>query len=523
MTKMIMIMNKIALHLKNNVTPISWAFLLAIILWSFSTAQISITSLIEGTPQAISLVKEMFPPNFSNTSEILSLLAETVAMGFWGLVFGAIGAFFLSLLAAKNISPNIFLYNISNEILNFLRAIPDIVYALVFVVSFGLGALPGVLALTLATIGLLGKFYAEAFESIDMGPIEAIESTGAKKFSVIIHSLLPQAFPLMNNYNLYMLDHNIRQAMVLGIVGAGGIGVELYTQLKYFNYEGASAIILLLLVVLVSIDRMSNYMRKSILDGSLLKGTLGFKKILFSIILVFIVTISFIYAPEDIKNIYPDILKVGDVLYESFPPNFSRFNEYTVLMGETIAMAISATVIGILFSIPLGILAANNMKVNPFITNITKEFITFLRAVPDLIFALIFVSAIGLGPFAGVLAIALHVTGFLSKFYAETIESIDMKSIEALESTGATRFYIILHGVFPQILPLFNSYNLYILDRNVRASATMGVVGAGGIGFELVMSMRLFEYQETATIVLLILAVVIFINRLSSYFRQKIV
>jgi phosphonate transport system permease protein len=138
-------------------------------------------------------------------------------------------------------------------------------------------------------------------------------------------------------------------------------------------------------------------------------------------------------------------------------------------------------------------------------------------------FALIFVAAVGLGPFAGVLAIAIHTAGFLGKFYAEAIENVDPKPVEAVEATGARFIQRIRHAVFPQVMPLFNSYNLYILDRNIRASTVIGIVGAGGIGFDLVMSMKLFEYQKTATLILIILFTIMLVDGLSSYLRKKVV
>lgn len=499
-----------------------WAITLFLVFWSFEVSQVSIFVLIDGYQYGVDLIKEMFPPNFKNFDIIVSLLFETVAMGVWGTFIGAIISLPLGFLGARNLSPNKVIYFLINELTNILRSVPDIVYALIFVVSIAIGSLAGILAIIFATIGLLTKFYIESFESIDMKPIEAINSTGSNYPFMLRHGIFAQALPLISNYTLYLLDHNIRIAMVLGLVGAGGIGMELYGELRYFNYDKVAAMLICILVMLSLVDRVSNYARDIILHSSK-HNQKHIKKSFVGILLISLGVISVIYSPTELYSLITGLPKLYETLNGFFPLDLSRIVEFSLLMIETIAMAIAATVLAIVFSLPLGFILAKNIGFNSVVCSIVREFVNFLRAIPDLLIAIILVSVIGLGPFAGVLAIALHVTGFLAKFYAETIESINEKPIEALNSTGSSKIYILYHGYFKQIVPLFHSYNLYILDRNVRASTTMGLVGAGGIGFELIMSIKLFEYQQTGTIILLIIIVVSIISKVSSYFRKKLV
>jgi phosphonate ABC transporter permease subunit PhnE len=499
-----------------------WVIAFCVVMWSFYISQISVTALLSGYTYGIDLIKEMFPPNFKNFDTIVELLAETVAMGVWGTLIGTIISLPLGFLGARNLTPNTVVYVFINELTNILRSIPDIVYALVFVVSIAVGSLAGIVAIVFATIGLLTKFYIESFESIDMKPIEAIKSTGSSYIFMLRHGIFEQALPLISNHTLYLLDHNIRIAMVLGLVGAGGIGMELYGELRYFNYDKVAAMLLCILVILSLIDRVSSYAREIILHSSK-HNREYFKKTFVSILFILLGIVSIMYKPLELDSIIKGLPRVYDTLIGFFPLNLTRLDEFVLLIVETIAMAISATVIAIGFSLPLGFMLAKNIRINSVTRGVTREFVNFLRAMPDLLFAIILVSIVGLGPFAGVLAIALHVTGFLAKFYAETIESIDEKPIEALTSTGSSKLYILYHGYFKQIVPLFHSYNLYMLDRNTRASTTMGLVGAGGIGFELIMSIKLFDYQQTSTIILLIIIVVSIISKASSYFRKKLV
>ncbi|MCL4476197.1 MAG: phosphonate ABC transporter, permease protein PhnE [Nitrospirae bacterium] len=486
-------------------------------------SHLDIGTLFEGFASSISLVREMFPPDFARWEKIPPLAMETIAIGFWGTILGMLISFPLGFLSAKNTSGNIVLYNISKGLVNFLRAIPDILYALLFVVSIGMGAVAGVLALAFSTIGLLSKFYAEAVESIDTKPVEAIEATGGHSLSVIRHAVLPQVFPLFMGYNLYALDHNIRAAMMLGLVGAGGLGVELFFQMRSFNYQKAAAIIVIMFVIITVIDRVSAYLRNRIIEGTFLNKQNRIKD--FSLLsIIFIITIlSLYFIPVSFKEIAHGMPRIWEFLNSMFPPDFSDISSYVKLMAETVGMGISGTFIAVLISVPMGMLSARNMAHRPLIYNLMKEIANFFRAMPELMFALIFVAAVGLGPFAGVLVIAIHTAGFLGKFYAEAIENVDPKPVEAVEATGARFIQRIRHSVFPQVMPLFNSYNLYILDRNIRASTVMGIVGAGGIGFDLVMSMKLFEYQKTATLILIILFTVMLVDWLSSYLRKKVV
>ncbi len=495
---------------------------ITIICLSLRESNFDLKALVEGFSSSLALIKEMFPPDFSRWKRILLLSAQTIAIGVWGTVLGMIVSFPLGLLSARNISDSAVLYHLAKTFVNFTRSVPDILYAMLFVTSIGMGPLAGILALTLASSGLLSKFYSEAIESIDTKPVEALEATGGHQLSVIRHAVLPQVFPLFMGYTLYLLDHNIRVAMVLGLVGAGGLGLELFTQMRAFNYQKASAILIIIFLLITAIDRISAWLRRDLISGNFLNNK-GYKKGMLLTIMTATVLLAVYFIPVELKEVIYGLGRVWEFLRGLFPPELTNLRIYIKLMLETIGMGISGTFFAILISIPLGILSARNLMGNVFVYNIMKEISNFLRAMPELMFALLFVAAVGLGPLAGVLAIAVHTAGFLGKFYAEAIENVDPGPVEAIEATGAKFVQILRHAIVPQIIPLFNSYNLYILDRNIRASTVMGIVGAGGIGFELLMSMKLFEYQRTSTIILIILVTIMFIDWFSSYSRKKVV
>lgn len=240
---------------------------------------------------------------------------------------------------------------------------------------------------------------------------------------------------------------------------------------------------------------------------------------IFSFVLVFVVNdleINFIKLVTDSSKYF------GDILSRMLPPDFSNLNQLIYAMFETIEIAFLGTFIAIVLSIPLGLFSARNLAPNYFVYLVCKTIVIFFRAIPEFIIAMILVIAIGFGAMPGVLALGLHTMGFLAKFYAEDIEHINKGPIDALKSSGATKSQIISFGVIPQILTSFVANNLYILDRNVRMATMLGIVGAGGIGYELQSSFRMFEYQKVSTIILLIFIAIFIIDYISGFIRHKI-
>ena len=241
--------------------------------------------------------------------------------------------------------------------------------------------------------------------------------------------------------------------------------------------------------------------------------------IVFCSILIFVVRdleIDFIKLVSDSSKYF------GDILSRMLPPDFSNLNQLIYAMFETIEIAFLGTFIAIVLSIPLGLYSAKNLAPNFFVFITAKIIIIFFRAIPEFILAMILVIAVGFGAMPGVLALGLHTMGFLAKFYAEDIEHIDKGPIDALKSSGATKSQIISFGVIPQILPSFVANNLYILDRNVRMATMLGIVGAGGIGYELQSSFRMFEYPKVSSIIIIIFVTIFFIDYLSSFIRSKL-
>jgi phosphonate transport system permease protein len=211
-----------------------------------------------------------------------------------------------------------------------------------------------------------------------------------------------------------------------------------------------------------------------------------------------------------------------DIVHRSMPPDFSALPDAAWPALETIDIGLFGTIMGIILAVPLSVLAAANVTPSRWLYYLSRAVIGFTRAVPDLVWALLFVTAVGLGPFPGGLALAVHSVGMLGRLFAETIENMDMAPIDALSLTGASRLQVFTHGVIPSVLPALAGIGLYRLDENIRSSLVLGFVGAGGIGFQLLTAMNLFQYQQVSLLLIVVFVIVLVAERLSAICRERL-
>jgi phosphonate transport system permease protein len=197
----------------------------------------------------------------------LWLLLETVLIAYVGTALGAIGAIVLSFLAAANLSPHPAVRMLTRRYLEFCRTFPELVFALIFVIAFGLGPLPGVLAIAIHTTGALGKLFFEVVENIDRKPVEGVAATGATWPTVVRFGALPQVLPNFASYALLRFEINVRGASVIGFVGAGGIGQDLLEAIRKFYYADVSAILLLIIAAVMVIDLVTERIRHRLIDA----------------------------------------------------------------------------------------------------------------------------------------------------------------------------------------------------------------------------------------------------------------
>ena len=264
-------MNDVTIYSKSIPKPPSklkhmLTFILFILLLWGSSIQVdaSFSKLVVGFPNIMDLLKEMVPPDWSYFQVITTAMLDTIRMAIIGTTLGAILAIPLALFAASNVFTSTFLYSPARLILNFIRTIPDLLLAAIFVAIFGIGPLPGILALTFFSIGLVAKLLYESIESIDPGPLEAMTAVGANKVQWIVYGVIPQVKAHFVSYVLYTFEVNVRAAAVLGLVGAGGIGLYYDRTLGFLQYQQTASIIIYTLVVVLLIDYVSTLLREKL-------------------------------------------------------------------------------------------------------------------------------------------------------------------------------------------------------------------------------------------------------------------
>lgn len=238
---------------------------LALLVWSFSGSELSAEKLVRGLPYMGNILSRMFPPDLARLDSILISLATTFQMAVSGCVLGLILSFPLAVLAAEGLSPHPIIRTLTRGLIALFRTVPDLIWALFFVIAVGLGPAAGVLALMIDTIGYAGRFFAEAMEETDKGPREALSTIGASRTGLIFSAVVPNAMPSFIATSLFCVEKATRASVVLGLVGAGGIGVELKVAFDLFDYDTALTIILAIFALVVAVEQIGGYLRRKII------------------------------------------------------------------------------------------------------------------------------------------------------------------------------------------------------------------------------------------------------------------
>lgn len=236
----------------------------AALVWSYIGTEASIGRFVDGLPFFWRFVSALFPPNVGYVTQLVTPVLETLQISILGTSLAVVLTMPFALLAARNISPHPIVYQVTRMLLNANRSIPDLVFALMFVAAVGLGPFPGMMAIAIGSIGFMGKLFAETFEQINPRQVEAVRAAGANSLQTFRYAVLPQALPLLAAYTLLLWEINVRSATILGLVGAGGIGLYLQTTMRLFQYQELAMIIIVIILMVTVIDQISAFLRARI-------------------------------------------------------------------------------------------------------------------------------------------------------------------------------------------------------------------------------------------------------------------
>ncbi|MEV3808758.1 phosphonate ABC transporter, permease protein PhnE [Aeromonas dhakensis] len=442
-----------------------------------------------------------WPPRFDRDFLALTLTAtlESLAVATLGLAgalllgvpFALLGSRALSLAELGPVPSPLrsALRAISRLVAIVLRSLPELIWALLFVRLSGLGPLAAILAIAVSYGGMLAKVYNEIMESGAQQPARALLLGGSGRLQALWYGVLPAVRQELLSYTVYRWECALRASVIMGFVGAGGLGQQLELSLRMFA-GGEVVTLLLAFILLVTLaDGLSAWLRHSRSPGLLLLICLG-------------LAAALALYQLDWRMLSFSLSGLGSFVGEFLRPDWSWPFLKTVASGllDTVQMALLSTLFSALLALPLACLARHCWP--------PRLLFNLLRSVPELIFASLLVIAVGLGPVAGILALTLHTTGVLARLFVETLENADPAPRLALQLSGAGSIASFWYGLFPLVTRQWLAYSLYRGEMNLRAATILGVVGAGGLGQQLYVSLSLFRYDQTATLLLAILLLV---------------
>ena len=441
------------------------------------------------------------------------------------------------------------------------RAIHELIWGLFFINIFGLDPLVAIGAIAIPFGAITAKVFSEILDETPRQPLMALLNNGVSPLNAFVYSLLPQAFPNLLSYTFYRFECSIRSAAVLGIIGAGGLGYQILLSLQSLRYEQMWTLLIALVVLSGSTDFCSALLRRRL--GAPSRLDLNFLKLrspqigsrvrvkqhsfphssllapLAAFIAVILLIFSFWYVNADFSKLWSlrTAQLLTKVINDALPPDVSQVSQLFTLATQTLAMSILAIAIagvgGILLSFP----AANNFLLPGGILDtggnqnrivaiailfVTRFLLLFTRAIPEPIWALIFVFVLFPGILPGAIALGIHNLGILGRLIAEQIENLDRRPLRSLKALGASADSALLYGVLPRTLPRFLAYILYRWEVCIRATVIVGLVGAGGLGRLLSEQLSSFDYQGVVTTLICFICLTFIVDLISASVRRAL-
>lgn len=456
---------------------------------------------MSGIESAISLVRQFFPPDLSPSylKAALVPLFETLEMAAGAMFLAITVGLVVSLIIGARLPGSRALY----ALLTSLRSIPDLTLAILCVVLIGLGPAAGTLALTLFYTGALGKIFADLFAAADPGPVEALHATGATRTMVALYGLLPLRLKDLLTYGGYEFESAIRASVIVGAVGAGGIGTELIGSLNLTDYHRATTLIIMLVALIAVTDGLVWYIRRN-------------PKILL-VLAVFGAAAAWHHRPH-LVALQHAMKTFGRMLPPQLPPE--AWGQVPALIGVTLLIAFAGTLLAMTFALPLAVAAARNIS-PAFISFPARRLLETLRAIPEVVWGLVLVGIAGMGPRIGILALGLHSMGSLGKLYTESLENVPAEPVLAMVSTGGSALAVTGFARLPLAFAPITVHTLFRFEWNMRAATILGMIGAGGIGEALFNAQQLFFYRQMMAYLLVTWGMIMITDTLNVRLRKR--
>ncbi|AWG00492.1 PhnE/PtxC family ABC transporter permease [Clavibacter michiganensis] len=530
------------------------------------SVDISIPRMVQSLGNAQRFAGRIGALTLPEPADLLRLTAQTLGFVITGTVLAAVLSVPVAVLAASNTSPGPAWQGGARFVGVLARSVPDVVLAMVFVLMFSLGSLPGILAVGIHSVGMLSKMFADAIEQIDEGPRLAIRAAGGSRLQELAAGVLPQVAPSWVANVLHRNDINLRGSVILGYVGVAGLGLQMSYAFKALDYGrglGLAAVIFALCVVMEVVsaavraamlgagavrtqpmDRLVRRLLPRRAPGGSAGGAIpstpdtrpatpddalrrpwtparvrtAVALAVAALVLVGAVLVSDI-TWSDLGTFWA---RIPAVAAELWPPDAGAYGWPVLVgaMGQTVVVALAAALLTLAGSAVIGALAARNVAPGPGIRGAARLVLVAVRGVPELILAIVLIVISGLGMQAGTIALAVGGMGLLGKLVADSLEEVDPGPERALTATGATRPQVLAAATLPQAARAMLGHGFYLLDTNIRAATLLGIVGGGGVGYYLLNASEGARYGMVTAIVLMILATVLVVEGVAVWMRR---
>ncbi|MBN9215380.1 MULTISPECIES: ABC transporter permease subunit [unclassified Microbacterium] len=504
-------------------------------------------------------------------------IAITLALVIAGTALAAVLSIPVAYGAARNTAPGRVALAISRFIGVVMRAIPDVVFVVFLAfLWFNSGTLPAIVAIGLHSVGMISKMFADAVEQIDEGPRLAIRAAGGSKSQEFWSGVVPQALPAWIAVTLHRADINLRGTVILGVVGVAGLGYDLDEALHAgpAGMRRVIPIVLIIIALCIVFEIISSLIRARLLGvrptgrgtGDTVVRALAKRSSRLAASIdrngassdevaraarieavmhrpwdrgrvlttawiwlgILIVVWAFVYAGPDLARLVSgwrfDQVVNAELDRAIWPPNFGTRDVGTVLaaVGTTLQVAFAATLMGALISAFVGPLSARNVAPNGGVRNLFRGIALVLRAIPDLVVAIIFIIATGFGPQAAALALGIGGVGLLAKLVGDSMEEVPNGPERAVGAAGGSRTQVFFASTLPMSVPSTVSHLMYLLEQNVRSATLLGIVGAGGIGFLLLNALQGRHFDQVFAYVLVIIAMVVVVETAAILIRRAL-
>ncbi|MCW0215948.1 MAG: ABC transporter permease subunit [Pseudonocardia sp.] len=536
--------------------------MLAFGVYSLTTLDFSWSDVATSVRQAAKVFTLMDPVSLPPPGDLAYLIGLTLGIVVLGTLVAALISIPVAYVSAENTTPAGWLRVVGRAIGVVTRAVPDVVLALAFSLTFALGSsLPGILAIGIHSIGMISKLFADAVEQIDRGPQLALRAAGGSRAQEFWSAVFPQVLPSWIATVLHRFDINLRGSAILGYAGVGGLGYAMKVAFADFpqGYGRGLGIAAVIFVLCVVLEIVSSTIRRNLLGIDAVGNSLGrrivrtatgnrparrrpsggapaggveaalrrpwtrsrVRDLSWTGAAVVVVVASYWLADVDFSQVTWQY--VLPTVQSFWPPNLGShtLGDFLQALLVTVEVAFGAAVLSLVLSVVVGSLAARNVAPNGAVRGVFRTILVIFRGVPELVLAIFLIMITGLGDQAGVVALAFGGVGLLGKLVADSFEELPPGPERALTAAGATRGQRFLAATWPRGVPSLIGNSLYLVDTNIRAATVLGIVGGSGIGFYLTnASTVLTLHGQVTTLVIMVVLTVLAVEGIAAWLRR---